>query len=129
MTIAFDDADQPVDTLSGGNQQKIILACVLAVGPRVLQVHDPTRRADIGAKRDLYAALVELLQAGVGIVMLSSEVDEHVELMDRGAHFPRAPRPLRARAGGARPKAVDRGILRPLGAPTSGIARPLAAVA
>ena len=83
LGIVFDDHDQPIDTLSGGNQQKIILARVLGAGPRVLLLHDPTRGIDLGAKRDLYAALVELLQAGVGIVMLSSEVDEHVELMDR----------------------------------------------
>jgi ABC-type sugar transport system ATPase subunit len=83
LGIVFGDDDQPIDTLSGGNQQKIILARVLAASPRVLLLHDPTRGVDLGAKRDLYAALVELLQAGVGIVMLSSELDEHVELMDR----------------------------------------------
>jgi ABC-type sugar transport system ATPase subunit len=83
LGIVFNNPNQPIDTLSGGNQQKIILARVLAAGPRVLLLHDPTRGIDLGAKRDLYAALVELLQAGVGIVMLSSEVDEHVELMDR----------------------------------------------
>lgn len=83
LRIVFDDANQPIDTLSGGNQQKIILARVLAAAPRVLLLHDPTRGIDIGAKRDLYAALAELLEAGVGVVMLSSEVDEHVDLMDR----------------------------------------------
>ena len=83
LGISFGDEGQPIDTLSGGNQQKVIVARVLAAGPRVLLLHDPTRGIDLSAKRDLYAALADLVDAGVGIVMLSSEVDEHVELMDR----------------------------------------------
>jgi ABC-type sugar transport system ATPase subunit len=83
LGIVFGDDGQPIDTLSGGNQQKIILARVLAAGPRVLLLNDPTRGIDLGAKRDLYAALVALVRDGVAIVMLSTEVDEHVELMDR----------------------------------------------
>jgi ABC-type sugar transport system ATPase subunit/ribose/xylose/arabinose/galactoside ABC-type transport system permease subunit len=72
-----------ITTLSGGNQQKVVIARALASGPRVLLLNDPTRGVDIGAKRDIYALLRELAASGMAIVMLSTEVDEHLELMDR----------------------------------------------
>ncbi len=83
LGIVFGDDRQPIRTLSGGNQQKVIIARLLAGHPRVLLLNDPTRGIDLGAKRDLYTLLVELAQDGVAVVMLSSEVDEHIELMDR----------------------------------------------
>jgi ABC-type sugar transport system ATPase subunit/ribose/xylose/arabinose/galactoside ABC-type transport system permease subunit len=73
----------PITTLSGGNQQKVVIARALASEPRVLLLNDPTRGVDIGAKRDIYALLRELATSGIAIVMLSTEVDEHLELMDR----------------------------------------------
>ncbi|MGD0703889.1 MAG: ATP-binding cassette domain-containing protein [Trebonia sp.] len=73
----------PITTLSGGNQQKVVIARALASDPAVLLLNDPTRGVDIGAKRDIYALLRELAAAGLAIVMLSTEVDEHLELMDR----------------------------------------------
>jgi len=76
-----------IGTLSGGNQQKVILARWLAARPRVLLLNDPTRGVDIGAKRDIYALLASLASEGVAIVMLSTELDEHVELMDRVVVF------------------------------------------
>ena len=72
-----------IGTLCGGNQQKVVLARWLAARPRVLLLNDPTSGVDIGAKRDIYDLLVELAAEGVAVVMLSTEVDEHVELMDR----------------------------------------------
>jgi ribose/xylose/arabinose/galactoside ABC-type transport system permease subunit/ABC-type Mn2+/Zn2+ transport system ATPase subunit len=72
-----------ITTLSGGNQQKVVIARALASDPRVLLLNDPTRGVDIGAKRDIYALLRELAASGIAIVMLSTEVDEHLELMDR----------------------------------------------
>ena len=72
-----------ITTLSGGNQQKVVIARVLASDPQVLLLNDPTRGVDIGAKRDIYALLRELAASGMAIVMLSTEVDEHLELMDR----------------------------------------------
>ncbi len=69
--------------LSGGNQQKVVIARWLAATPRVLLLNDPTRGVDLGAKRDLYGLLEQLAADGVAVVMLSTEVDEHVELMDR----------------------------------------------
>ncbi len=74
---------QPIVALSGGNQQKVILARWLAAEPRVLLLNDPTRGVDLGAKRDLYRVLEQLAGEGVAVVMVSSEVDEQVELMDR----------------------------------------------
>jgi ABC-type sugar transport system ATPase subunit len=72
-----------ITTLSGGNQQKVIIARWLAREPRILLLNDPTRGIDLGAKRDIYALLDQLAAEGVAVVMLSTEVDEHVELMDR----------------------------------------------
>jgi len=73
--------------LSGGNQQKVIIARWLAARPRVLLLNDPTRGIDLGAKRDLYRVLEQLTADGVGVVMLSTEIDEHLELMDRVVVF------------------------------------------
>ncbi|HEY1670612.1 MAG TPA: ATP-binding cassette domain-containing protein [Trebonia sp.] len=72
-----------ITTLSGGNQQKVVIARALASDPQVLLLNDPTRGVDIGAKRDIYALLRELAASGMAVVMLSTEVDEHLERMDR----------------------------------------------
>jgi ABC-type sugar transport system ATPase subunit len=72
-----------IGTLSGGNQQKVVLARWLAAKPKVLLLNDPTRGVDIGAKRDIYDLLTGLTEEGIAVVMLSTELDEHVELMDR----------------------------------------------
>jgi ABC-type sugar transport system ATPase subunit len=72
-----------ITTLSGGNQQKVIIARWLARHPKILLLNDPTRGIDLGAKRDIYALLDTLAADGVAVVLLSTEVDEHVELMDR----------------------------------------------
>ncbi len=72
-----------IGTLSGGNQQKVVIARWLAAGPRVLLLDDPTRGVDLGTKRDIYRLLAELTRSGVAVVMLSTELDEHVRLMDR----------------------------------------------
>jgi ABC-type sugar transport system ATPase subunit len=75
--------DDEIVTLSGGNQQKIVVARWLATRPKVLLLNDPTRGVDLNAKRDLYRLLGDLVVEGLAIVMLSTEVDEHMELMDR----------------------------------------------
>ena len=83
LSIVLGSPEHEITTLSGGNQQKVVLARWLAAEPKVLVLNDPTRGVDIGVKQDLYALLTELAQEGLAVVMLSSEVDEHVELMDR----------------------------------------------
>jgi ABC-type sugar transport system ATPase subunit len=83
LAIKLASPGLPITTLSGGNQQKIVTARWLAVNPAVLLLNDPTRGVDLNAKRDLYALLRTLSAQGVGVVMLSTEVDELIELMDR----------------------------------------------
>ncbi|HEY7629433.1 MAG TPA: sugar ABC transporter ATP-binding protein [Thermoleophilaceae bacterium] len=87
LRITMRDPEDQITTLSGGNQQKVVMARWLATDPEVLLLNDPTRGVDLGAKRDLYALLAELTAQGVAVVMLSSELDEHVELMDRVVVF------------------------------------------
>ena len=81
--VNIPDDSLSISTLSGGNQQKVILGRWLVKNPVILLLNDPMRGIDIGAKRDLYRLLVSLSEQGVGIVMISTEVDELVELMDR----------------------------------------------
>jgi ABC-type sugar transport system ATPase subunit len=83
LGIKLGSGHDPITTLSGGNQQKVVMARWLAAEPKVLLLNDPTRGVDLGAKRDLYALLTGLAAEGVAVVMLSTEVDEHLELMDR----------------------------------------------
>ena len=83
LGIVLGSPEDSITTLSGGNQQKVIIARWLAYGPRVLLLNDPTRGIDIGAKNDLYALFGALAAEGLAVVMLSTELDEHVELMDR----------------------------------------------
>jgi ABC-type sugar transport system ATPase subunit len=83
LGIKYDHHADAISTLSGGNQQKTVLARWLAAEPRVLLLNDPTRGIDIGAKRDIYTVLRELRDDGVTVVILSSEVEEIVEVADR----------------------------------------------
>jgi ABC-type sugar transport system ATPase subunit len=83
LGVVHESPEQPITALSGGNQQKVVIARWLAAEPRVLVLNDPTRGIDLGTKRGLYTLLTELARSGHAIVMLSTELDEHVELMDR----------------------------------------------
>jgi ABC-type sugar transport system ATPase subunit len=83
LQIVLGSPEDPITTLSGGNQQRVIIARWLAFGPRILLLNDPTRGIDVGAKNDLYALFGALASENLAIVMLSTELDEHVELMDR----------------------------------------------
>jgi ribose transport system ATP-binding protein len=69
--------------LSGGNQQKVVLAKWLALGARVLIVDEPTRGIDVGAKAEIYRLLRVLAGEGVSIVMISSDMEEILHLSDR----------------------------------------------
>jgi rhamnose transport system ATP-binding protein len=73
----------PVRTLSGGNQQKVLFARMLLCKPRVIIADEPTRGVDIGAKRAIYDLLVELTQEGMGILVISSELEEILGLAHR----------------------------------------------
>jgi ABC-type sugar transport system ATPase subunit len=83
LAIVLRSPENPITSLSGGNQQKVTLARWLAAEPRVLILNDPTRGIDIATKRDVYALLTRLVSEGLAVIMLSTELDEHVELMDR----------------------------------------------
>jgi ABC-type sugar transport system ATPase subunit len=72
-----------ITALSGGNQQKVLIARWLATEPRVLLLNDPTRGVDHATKQDIYARLHEIAARGIAIVMLSTEVDELLTHMDR----------------------------------------------
>lgn len=74
---------QKVLNLSGGNQQKVVLAKWLAMDPRLLILDEPTRGVDVGAKSEIYELLSELVARGVGILMISSEMEEVIALSDR----------------------------------------------
>jgi ribose transport system ATP-binding protein len=73
----------PVRTLSGGNQQKVVLARWLLNPPRLLILDESTRGIDVGAKQDIYRLLVKLVEQGVGILLVSSELEELLGLCDR----------------------------------------------
>ena len=70
-------------TLSGGNQQKVVLAKCLMTEARVLILDEPTRGIDVGAKQEIYQMMVELASQGIGIIMISSELPEFVSMCDR----------------------------------------------
>jgi ribose transport system ATP-binding protein len=69
--------------LSGGNQQKVVLAKWLATQPKVLLLDEPTRGIDINAKQEIYAIINELARSGLGVVMVSSELPEILAIADR----------------------------------------------
>ncbi len=70
-------------TLSGGNQQKVVLGKWLLTNPKVLFLDEPTRGIDVGAKQEIYAEINKLASSGVAIVMVSSELPEVLGLADR----------------------------------------------
>jgi ABC-type sugar transport system ATPase subunit len=75
--------DQLIVNLSGGNQQKVILAKWLATGPKILLLDEPTRGIDVNAKREIYAFIDELARLGLGLIVVSSELPEILALSDR----------------------------------------------
>ncbi len=77
--------DQLTASLSGGNQQKVVLAKALATNPKVVILDEPTRGIDAGARGDVYRIINELREQGVAVVLISSDIEEVVELSDRVA--------------------------------------------
>jgi ribose transport system ATP-binding protein len=83
LDVRPSDATRPVRTLSGGNQQKVVLARWLLQGCSVLLLDEPTRGVDVGARSEIYALVRRLAAEGAAIVLVSSEVPEVLGLADR----------------------------------------------
>ncbi|MED2941938.1 sugar ABC transporter ATP-binding protein [Bacillus swezeyi] len=83
LTIKADSREIHVRNLSGGNQQKVVIAKWIGIGPKVLILDEPTRGVDVGAKREIYQLMNELTDRGVAILMVSSELPEILGMSDR----------------------------------------------
>ena len=83
MRVKTPSEEQIVRYLSGGNQQKVVLGKWLTMKPTVLLLDEPTRGIDVGAKREIYALMEELADAGVAILFVSSELEEVLGMSDR----------------------------------------------
>ncbi|CCO12314.2 sugar ABC transporter ATP-binding protein [Carnobacterium maltaromaticum] len=83
LTVKAQNEDISAGSLSGGNQQKVVLAKWIGIGPKVLILDEPTRGVDVGAKREIYQLMNELAERGVAIVMVSSDLPEVLGVSDR----------------------------------------------
>jgi len=83
LSVRCAGIDQTVATLSGGNQQKVVIGKWLATEPRVLLLDEPTRGIDVGAKQEIYQLIFRLAEQGLGILVVSSELPELLLLSDR----------------------------------------------
>jgi ABC-type sugar transport system ATPase subunit len=83
LDIRMAHARQPIGALSGGNQQKVVLARWMALRPRVLVVDEPTRGIDVAAKAEVHHLLSELARSGVAVLVISSDLTELSGLADR----------------------------------------------
>ncbi len=83
LRIKTPSANQQVKYLSGGNQQKVVLSKWLNTDPRLILLDEPTRGIDIGAKQEIYSIIERLLQKGVAVIMVSSEIPELLGVCDK----------------------------------------------
>ena len=85
LDIRPPDLDRPAGTLSGGNQQKVLLARLLALAPRVLVLDEPTRGIDVGAKVEVQNLVSELADNGLSVMFISAELEEVLRVGNRVA--------------------------------------------
>jgi D-xylose transport system ATP-binding protein len=83
LTIKAPSLDVAAETLSGGNQQKVVISKWLLSKPKILIMDDPTRGIDVGAKYEIYKLMNDLAEKGVAIIMISSELEEVIGMSDR----------------------------------------------
>lgn len=81
--IKTESAEAPISSLSGGNQQKCLIARWVRTNPKILLLDDPTRGVDVGAKAEIYQVIDQLCREGLGIIVTSSELPELMSLSDR----------------------------------------------
>ena len=85
LQIKIGDRGDAVSTLSGGNQQKVVIAKWLMTGPRIILLNDPTRGIDVGTKQEIYRLMRELADQGAAILFYSTDYDELIGCCDRAA--------------------------------------------
>lgn len=83
MTVKVASPDNPISSLSGGNQQKVVIGKALMTGPKVLLMDEPSRGIDIGAKAEIYQKMRSLAAQGIGIIFVTSDLEEVLALSDR----------------------------------------------
>jgi rhamnose transport system ATP-binding protein len=83
LRIKLADYGDPINFLSGGNQQKVVLGKWLATDPKLLIIDEPTRGIDVGTKAEVHRLMSELAERGIGILMISSELPEVLGMADR----------------------------------------------
>jgi ribose transport system ATP-binding protein len=83
LAIKAATIDMPVGALSGGNQQKVVIAKWLMNRPKIILLNDPTRGIDVGTKQEIYALLQKLADAGAAIIFYSTDYDELIGCCDR----------------------------------------------
>lgn len=83
LQIATPGVDKPVQSLSGGNQQRVLIGRWLAIDPRVLILHGPTVGVDVGSKDIIYRIMQRLSQRGIGIILISDDLPELLQNCDR----------------------------------------------
>lgn len=83
MNVKTPNMNYPIKALSGGNQQKVILARCILANPRVLILDEPTRGIDVGAKYEIYQLIVQMAKQGIAVILITSELPELVGMADR----------------------------------------------
>lgn len=83
LSIKISSPDQQIGKLSGGNQQKVIIAKWLATKPKLLILDEPTRGIDVGAKKEIYELITKLVSEGMGVIIVSSELPEIINMSSR----------------------------------------------
>lgn len=83
LNIKLQESSQPISSLSGGNQQKVVLARFLMIDPEVIILDEPTQGIDVGAREEIYQLIDRLAAEGMGIIFISSDIDEIMNVSDR----------------------------------------------
>jgi simple sugar transport system ATP-binding protein len=83
LRIATPNVDLPVQSLSGGNQQRVLIARWLTIQPQLLVLHGPTVGVDVGSKDTIYKAIQALAERGLGVILISDDLPELLQNADR----------------------------------------------